>query len=79
LETPEISIDAGTKHIADQRLLTKFDPIFVAAAYNAGSLARPRPQDDNPFHLRSTGDHLIRTKKFYNDTVAVAKAEGWFR
>jgi hypothetical protein len=79
LETPEISIDAGTKHISDQRLLTKFDPIFVAAAYNAGSLARPRPQDDNPFHLRSTGDHLIRTKKFYNDTVAVAKAEGWFR
>jgi hypothetical protein len=28
--------------------------------------------------LRSTGDHLTRTKLFYNDTVATAKAEGWF-
>ena len=78
LETPEISIEAGTRYIAKNREATKFDPILVAAAYNAGSLQPPRPEDTNPFRLRSTGDHLIRTKLFYNDTVATAKAEGWF-
>ena len=78
LETPEISIEAGTRYIAKNREVTKFDPILVAAAYNAGSLQPPRPDDTNPFRLRSTGEHLIRTKLFYNDTVATAKAEGWF-
>ncbi|HEX3574137.1 MAG TPA: transglycosylase SLT domain-containing protein [Rhodopila sp.] len=78
LETPEISIEAGTRYIAKNREVTNFDPILVAAAYNAGSLQPPRPEDTNPFRLRSTGDHLIRTKLFYNDTVATAKAEGWF-
>ena len=78
LETPEISIEAGTRYIANNRAKTKFDPILVAAAYNSGGLNEPRAQDDNPFHLRSTGDHLIRTKLYYNDTVATAKAEGWF-
>ena len=78
LETPEISIEAGTRYIAKNREVTKFDPILVAAAYNAGSLQPPRPEDTNPFRLRSTGDHLIRTKLFYNDTVATAKADGWF-
>jgi len=78
LETPEISIEAGTRYIAKNREVTKFDPILVAAAYNAGSLQPPRPEDTNPFRLRSTGDHLTRTRLFYNDTVATAKAEGWF-
>jgi hypothetical protein len=78
LETPEISIEAGTRYIAKNREATKFDPILVAAAYNAGSLQPPRPEDTNPFRLRSTGDHLTRTKLFYNDTVATAKAESWF-
>ena len=79
LETPEISIEAGTRYIANNREKTHFDPILVAAAYNSGGLNEPRAQDDNPFHLRSTGDHLIRTKLYYNDTVATAKAEGWFK
>jgi hypothetical protein len=78
LETPEISIEAGTRYIAKNREVTNFDPILVAATYNAGSLQPPRPEDTNPFRLRSTGDHLIRTKLFYNDIVATAKAEGWF-
>jgi len=78
LETPEFSIDLGTRYISQKRNETHFDPILVAAAYNAGSLQPPRPEDTNPFHLRSTGDHLIRTKLFYNDTVATAKAERWF-
>jgi hypothetical protein len=78
LETPEISIEAGTRYIAKNRGITRFDPILVATAYNAGSLQPPRPEDTNPFRLRSTGDHLIRTKLFYNDTVSTAKADGWF-
>lgn len=78
LETPEISIEAGTRYIAKHREKTHFDPILVAAAYNSGGLNEPRAQDTNPFKLRSTGDHLIRTKLYYNDTVATAKAEGWF-
>ena len=58
LETPEISIEAGTRYIAKNWEVTKFDPILVAAAYNAGSLQPPRLEDTNPFRLRSTGDHL---------------------
>jgi hypothetical protein len=29
--------------------------------------------------MRCTGDHLLRTKLYYNDTVAVAKSDGWFK
>jgi hypothetical protein len=78
LESPAISIEAGTRYIARSRKLTKFDPILVAAAYNAGSLRAPRAGDVNPFRLRSTGNHLNRTKMFYNDTVAAARSDGWY-
>lgn len=75
---PEISIEAGTRYIAKQRGVTGFDPILVAAAYNAGGLYQPRQQDDNRFRLRSTGDHLERMRKYFNDAVAVAKSDNWF-
>lgn len=64
LNAPEISIEAGVRYIAKNREVTKFDPILVAAAYNAGSLQPPRPEDTNPFRLRSTGDHLITYEAF---------------
>ena len=79
LEKPEISIEAGTRYIASQRAKTQYDPILVAAAYNAGGIDPPRPGDDNPWKLRCTGDHLTRTKLYYNDAVAVAKEDGWFK
>ena len=79
LQDPKISIEAGVRYIASQREKTLYDPILVGAAYNAGGLHPPREQDDNPYRLRSTKDHLTRTKLYYNDTVAVAKADGWFK
>ena len=79
LEDPKVSIEVGVRYIASQREMTMYDPILVAAAYNAGGLYPPREQDDNPYRLRSTKDHLTRTKLYYNDTVAVAKADGWFK
>jgi len=78
LNQPQISIAAGTAYLASQRAKTLYDPILAAAAYNAGGLYPPRTEDTNPYRLRCTGDHLTRTKLYYNDTVAVAAADGWF-
>jgi len=75
---PEVSIAAGTAYLASHRTKTLYDPILAAASYNAGGLYPPRPEDTNPYKLRCTGDHLTRTKLYYNDTVAVAAADGWF-
>ena len=78
LNQPEISIAAGTAYLASQRPKTLYDPLLAAAAYNAGGLYPPRAEDTNPYRMRCTGDHLTRTKLYYNDTVAVAAADGWF-
>jgi soluble lytic murein transglycosylase-like protein len=76
---PDISINAGAAYIAKLRQVTNYDPILNGAAYNAGELAKARlGVDNNRYNLRSTGDHLDRTRRFYNDTVAVSRAEGWF-
>lgn len=78
LSQPEVSIAAGTAYLASHRTKTLYDPILSAASYNAGGLYPPRAEDTNPYRLRCTGDHLTRTKLYYNDTVAVAAADGWF-
>jgi len=78
LSQPEVSIAAGTAYLASHRTKTLYDPILSAASYNAGGLFPPRTEDTNPYRLRCTGDHLTRTKLYYNDTVAVAAADGWF-
>ena len=78
LHDPALSIEAGVGYIASQKSKTGFDPILVAAAYNAGGLYAPREQDHNRFKLRSTGDHLERMRLWYNDCVAVAKSDSWF-
>jgi soluble lytic murein transglycosylase-like protein len=75
LKDPETSITAGALYIRQQRTRTEFQPPLVAAAYNAGSL---REVDANRWRLRSTGDHVDRFVKFYNDAVRVSKEEGWF-
>lgn len=79
LSDPKIGIEAGVRYIAKQYPKTKFLPPFVAAAYNAGGLHRPRDQDTNRWNLRSTGAHIDRFVLFYNDSVYVAKEDNWSR
>ncbi len=74
---PETNLRAGACYIAQQRRLTAFQPPLVAAAYNAGGLHPPREGDDNPWRLRSTGDHISRFCQFFGDAAFVAQGEGW--
>jgi Transglycosylase SLT domain len=71
---PKNSIRAGTAYIAKQRRITGFDPPLVAAAYNAGRIAR-NPGAQNRWKLRQypigTGAHCDRFVRFYNDAVVV--------
>lgn len=43
------------------------DPILVAAVYNAGSIRR---SSENPWRLRSHGNHLDRAASWYGDACA---------
>lgn len=65
------NIDIGSAEIRTRLSKTGFDPILVAAAYNAGSL---RPTDENPWHLDTTGDHLNRAAAWYGDACFVLSA-----
>ncbi len=76
---PANNIGWGTRYIARQRRLTGYQPPLVAAAYNAGGLHPPRGGDDNPWRLRSTGDHISRLCQFFGDACAVGAEEGWGR
>lgn len=79
LKNPMTSIAAGVAYLQHQKDKTWFDPILSAASYNAGGLYQARPQDNNRFNLRSTGDHLERMIRWYGDVCFVAKADGWFK
>jgi hypothetical protein len=65
-----INIDIGTGEIKlnNLRHSTGFDPILVAACYNAGSL---RQTDANPWHLFTFGDHLNRTSEWFGDACSL--------
>ncbi|UCF90750.1 MAG: D-alanyl-D-alanine carboxypeptidase family protein [Desulfobacterales bacterium] len=65
-----IDLDLGTAEIKRRLTKTGDDPILVAAAYNAGGLYK---SSQNPWHLRSTGDHLDRAARWYGDACAVLK------
>lgn len=67
------NILAAARYIAGQRQKTGFDPILVAAAYNAGGLYPAPPGDrwHNPWHIRTFGSHLDRAAAWYGDAVAV--------
>ena len=77
---PETSIRAGTAFIVRQRNLHKFDPVLVAAAYNAGS---PRHADfpGNRWRLYcyppQSGDHLNRFVGWFNDAMALSRSMDW--
>jgi peptidoglycan L-alanyl-D-glutamate endopeptidase CwlK len=64
------NIDIGTAEIKQRRSATGDDPILVAAAFNAGGLYKTA---QNPWRLRSHGDHLDRAAKWYGDACTVLK------
>ncbi|HEX5521130.1 MAG TPA: lytic transglycosylase domain-containing protein [Longimicrobiaceae bacterium] len=69
------NLEAAARYIADQRGRTGLDPILVAAAYNAGSVAdssrHANPDYRNAWHLRSYRSHLDRAAAWYGDACAV--------
>lgn len=66
---------AGALYIADQAAVHGFDPILVAACYNAGGLYRAGPGSryHNRWHLRTYGSHLDRAARWYGDACAVVQ------
>lgn len=77
---PEISIEAGTAYIAQQRGLSHFDPPLVAAAYNAGSLRRDA-SPGNRWKLlcypTGTGRHIENWVAFFGDCMRLSAKDGW--
>jgi hypothetical protein len=71
---PANSIRAGMAYVARQSRSTMFDPVLVAAAYNAGRLYY-QTGAQNRWKLRQypigTSMHCDRFVKFYNDSVVV--------
>ena len=77
---PATSINAGTAYIAQQRASTHFDPVLVAAAYNAGSLKR----DSGPanrwkllVYPTGTGQHIDNSIAWFGDAMRVSAEMGW--
>jgi murein DD-endopeptidase MepM/ murein hydrolase activator NlpD len=67
------SVELGCAIIRRRWRSTGDNPIFVAAAYNAGGLYSAT---DNPWGLKVHGDHLDRAAKWYGDACAVLVEEG---
>lgn len=80
LKKPETSIFAGTAYIARQRDKTNFDPVLVAAAYNAGS-PRAANFERNRWrlwcHPPESGEHIDRFVAWFNDAMLVSGQGGW--
>ncbi|WP_142663505.1 peptidoglycan-binding protein [Paracoccus laeviglucosivorans] len=78
---PDISIMAGTAYIARQRDKTNFDPVLVAAAYNAGS-PRHAKFEGNRWrlwcHPPEGGYHIDKFVARFNDAMAVSRKDSWF-
>ena len=68
LYDPAVSIRIGAAAVKHRWAKTGDDPILVAAAFNAGGLYATTA---NPWHLRTTGDHLDRAARWYGDACAV--------
>ena len=68
LYDPELNLELGTLEIKHRLGSTGFDPILVAAAYNAGGLYAT---EGNRWRLRSYGDHLDRAARWFGDVFAV--------
>lgn len=70
LFTATNSVNAGTSYIQDQHDVTSYDPVLVAAAYNAGNLFE-QTGAANRFKLRQypigTSEHCDRFIEWFND------------
>jgi peptidoglycan L-alanyl-D-glutamate endopeptidase CwlK len=72
LYEPATNIDIGIAEIRERYAKTGDDPILVAAAYNAGGVYK---STQNPWHLKTFGDHLDRAARWYGDACAVLKEQ----
>lgn len=79
LMQPLNSILAGTAYIAQQKGKTNFDPPKVAAAYNAGGVYHQKGAG-NRWKMRQypigTGKHCDRFVAWFNDCIAMFRADG---
>lgn len=72
---PAFSVDLAAAYITQPRQvqITSLNPPKVAAAYNAGGVYFDR---NNPWRMRSTGNHIDRFVAAYNAYVAWFREEG---
>jgi hypothetical protein len=74
---PDVSIEAGTRYIAQEAAKTRLDPPVVACAYNAGGVY-PEPSADNRWRMRQypigTSAHADRFVAYFNGCLEETKA-----
>lgn len=63
-----VNIDLGTAEIRSRLKTSGFDPVLVAACFNAGGLYST---DANAWHLRTQGDHINRAVQWFGDACFV--------
>ncbi len=63
-----VNIDLGTAEIRSRLRTSGFDPVLVAACFNAGGLYSTTAND---WHLRSQGDHINRAIQWFGDACFV--------
>lgn len=68
LQVPANNIRVAARYIRGRATVHGYDPILVAASYNAGSI---RKSGANRWHLRSYGNHLDRAAAWYGDACAL--------
>jgi peptidoglycan LD-endopeptidase CwlK len=71
------NIMAAAKYIKEKSKSTGWDPILVAATYNAGSIVSSANTANNNFknrwNIRSWGNHLDRAARWYGDACHVIR------
>jgi soluble lytic murein transglycosylase-like protein len=74
---PDVSIEAGTRYIAQEAAKTRLDPPVVACAYNAGGVY-PEPSAGNRWRMRQypigTSAHADRFVAYFNGCLEETKA-----
>ncbi|BAV45416.1 Putative peptidoglycan-binding domain 1 protein [Mesorhizobium loti] len=63
-----VNIDIGTAEIRSRLRTSGFDPVLVAACFNAGGLYATNAND---WHLRTYGDHINRAVQWFGDACFV--------
>lgn len=79
---PATSINAGAAYIAQTRAMHHFDPVKVAAVYNAGSIKRDGGAANRwkmLVHPTGTGRHIDTFCAWFADAMRVSAEQGWGR